>query len=281
MKTLALVAKPDNAPAQEIARELARRHPDRRIVAEPHLAEALGWTVVPEDTLMAEADLVIVLGGDGTLIRAARLLKGRGVPLLGVNLGSLGFMTEIPRSDVYAVVEQTLKGEARFDSRMKLTCRLLRGGKLLVEEDALNDVVLNKGALARISDFEMSVDGEHVTTYKADGVIIATPTGSTAYSLSAGGPIVHPSIEGMLVTPICSHALTQRPILAPPERTIRLVLHGENADVYLTLDGQSGHTLASGDTVEILRSPHRVQLVRNPERSYFSILREKLHWGER
>jgi NAD+ kinase len=157
----------------------------------------------------------------------------------------------------------------------------VRNGQLEVEDEVLNDVVINKGALARIADHEMSVNGEYVTTYKSDGVIVATPTGSTAYALSAGGPIVHPSLQGVVVAPICSHALTQRPLVLPSDRVIRITLRSEVADVYLTLDGQAGRTLQSGDVIEVRRSPNTVLLVRNPEMGYFAVLRQKLHWGER
>jgi NAD+ kinase len=151
----------------------------------------------------------------------------------------------------------------------------------VVEDEILNDVVINKGALARISDHEVSVEGVPIAIYKADGVILATPTGSTAYSLSAGGPIVHPSVDCTILSPICSHALTHRPIVVPADRTIRIVLRRDTADTYLTLDGQTGHGLQGGDCIEVVRSPNRVNLIRNPKVSYFTILRQKLHWGER
>jgi NAD+ kinase len=236
---------------------------------------------VEDRDLAARADLVVVLGGDGTLIYAARMLGGRGVPILGVNLGSLGFMTEVPVEELFSTLDGVLQGRFQVDSRMKLTCRLLRGGRVLIEDEILNDVVINKGALARIADHETSIDGVPITTYKADGVILATPTGSTAYSLSAGGPIVHPSVDCTVLSPICSHALTQRSIVVPADRTIRVTLRSETADTYLTLDGQTGHGLQGGDCIEVVRSPNRVNLVRNPRVAYFSILRQKLHWGER
>jgi NAD+ kinase len=164
---------------------------------------------------------------------------------------------------------------------MKLTCRLVRDGKIVVEDEVLNDIVINKGALARIADHETSIDGVPITTYKADGVILATPTGSTAYSLSAGGPIVHPSVDCTVLSPICSHALTQRSIVVPADRVIRIKLGTETADTYLTLDGQTGHGLQGHDCIEVVRAPNRVNLVRNPHVAYFTILRQKLHWGER
>jgi NAD+ kinase len=281
VKTLALVAKRDTPQAVEIAREIRARFPDRTVLAEEHLAKALGWEVEPDDSVGSRADLLVVLGGDGTLIHGARLLKGRPTPILGVNLGSLGFMTEIPVDEVFSTLEDVLAGQFRTESRLKLLCRVYRNGEVIAEDEVLNDVVINKGALARIADHEMSIDGQYVTTYKADGVIISTPTGSTAYSLSAGGPIVHPAVDGMIVTPICSHALTQRPLVIPGEKVITIDLTRGVEDVYVTLDGKSGYPMQPNDRVEVMRSSNRAFLIRNPKRGYFSILRQKLRWGER
>jgi NAD+ kinase len=279
--TLALIAKKDKAEAAALASEIKERHPGLEVLGDRLLAHQLGWTRVEDRELAERADLVLVLGGDGTLIHAARLLEGRPTPILGVNLGSLGFMTEIPVEDLFTTLEDVLEGRYRVDSRMKLGCRLLREGRVVMEDEILNDVVINKGALARISDHEVSVEGVPIAIYKADGVILATPTGSTAYSLSAGGPIVHPSVDCTILSPICSHALTHRPIVVPADRTIRVVLRRDAADTYLTLDGQTGHGLQGGDCIEVVRSPNRVNLIRNPKLSYFTILRQKLHWGER
>nr|WP_225937168.1 NAD(+)/NADH kinase [Myxococcus sp. RHSTA-1-4] len=278
---MAIVAKKDKPEAAALAAQLRERYPHLTVLGDRSLAHVLGWPRVEDRELASRADLVVVLGGDGTLIYAARMLGGRGVPILGVNLGSLGFMTEIPVEELFSTLESVLAGRFQMDSRMKLTCRLVRGGRTLVEDEILNDVVINKGALARIADHETSIDGVPITTYKADGVILATPTGSTAYSLSAGGPIVHPSVDCTVLSPICSHALTQRSIVVPADRVIRITLRSETADTYLTLDGQTGHGLQGGDCIEVVRSPNRVNLVRNPRVAYFSILRQKLHWGER
>jgi NAD+ kinase len=281
VQTLAIVAKKDKPEAAALAAQLRERYPQLTILGDRALAHTLNWPRVEDRELAARADLVVVLGGDGTLIYAARLLAGSGVPILGVNLGSLGFMTEVPVEDLFTTLDGVLLGRFQVDSRMKLTCRLIRGGRTLIEDEILNDVVINKGALARIADHETSIDGVPITTYKADGVILATPTGSTAYSLSAGGPIVHPSVDCTVLSPICSHALTQRSIVVPADRVIRITLRSETADTYLTLDGQTGHGLQGGDCIEVVRSPNRVNLVRNPKVAYFSILRQKLHWGER
>jgi NAD+ kinase len=281
VQTLAIVAKKDKPEAAALAAQLRERYPHLTILGDRALAHTLNWPRVEDRELAARADLVVVLGGDGTLIYAARMLGGRGVPILGVNLGSLGFMTEVPVEELFTTLDGVLAGRFQVDSRMKLTCRLIRGGRTLIEDEILNDVVINKGALARIADHETSIDGIPITTYKADGVILATPTGSTAYSLSAGGPIVHPSVDCTVLSPICSHALTQRSIVVPADRVIRITLRSETADTYLTLDGQTGHGLQGGDCIEVVRSPNRVNLVRNPKVAYFSILRQKLHWGER
>jgi NAD+ kinase len=281
VQTLAIVAKRDKQEAVALAARIRERYAHLTMLGERNLAHALGWPRVEDRELASRAELVVVLGGDGTLIYTARLLAGRGVPILGVNLGSLGFMTEIPVDELFTTLDEVLAGRFKVDSRMKLTCRLVREGKIIVEDEVLNDVVINKGALARIADHETSIDGVPITTYKADGMILATPTGSTAYSLSAGGPIVHPSVDCTILSPICSHALTQRSIVVPADRTIRVTLRSETADTYLTLDGQAGHSLQGGDCIEVVRSPNRVSLVRNPHMAYFTILRQKLHWGER
>ncbi|HME91985.1 MAG TPA: NAD(+)/NADH kinase [Myxococcaceae bacterium] len=282
MKTVMLVAKRGKREAVALAGKIREHYPDLKLLAEHHLAEHLGLdTSQPEREMAAQADLVIVLGGDGTLIHASRLLAGRPVPLLGLNLGSLGFMTEIPGREAFAVLDEVLAGNFKAEPRMKLSCRLLRTEQVVIQDEVLNDVVINKGALARIGDHEMTVDGDYVTTFKADGVIVATPTGSTAYSMSAGGPIVHPAVDAIILTPICPHALTQRPIVIPGDQTISVTINGDAAEFYLTFDGQAGLALQPGDRIEVSRSPNRVLLIRNPRLGYFGMLRQKLRWGER
>jgi NAD+ kinase len=281
VQTLVLVAKKDKPEAAELAVRIRERYPSLEVLGDRFLAHALGWPRLEDRELATRAELVVVLGGDGTLIHGARLLAGRSTPILGINLGSLGFMTEVPVEDLFPVLDDVLGGRFRVDSRMKLSCRLVREGRVVVEDEVLNDVVINKGALARIADHEVSIEGVPIATYKADGVILSTPTGSTAYSLSAGGPIVHPSVDCTVLTPICSHALTHRPIIVPADRTICISLASETADTFLTLDGQTGHSLQGGDNVEVVRSANRVNLVRNTRLGYFTILRQKLHWDER
>jgi len=281
VKIIALIARPKKEEAITVARELIAAFPDQKFLVEPHLGEPLGMAAVSNEELGQTADLMIVLGGDGTLIHGARVLRGRPVPLMGVNLGALGFMTEFPVAEAVSTLRLLLDGKVKMDSRMKLDCRLYRQEELILEDEVLNDVVINKGALAKIAAHETWLDGEFVATYLADGVIFSTPTGSTAYSLSAGGPIVHPAVDCVVVTPISPHSLTQRPIVVPGDQVLSVRLASDLQDVYLTLDGQVGHELKKGDRIEVQKSAHRLLLVRNQQLDYFAILRQKLHWGER
>jgi len=242
-----------------------------------------GVEVLPDEAAAAEhADLVLVLGGDGTLIHAARMLNGRPAPILGVNMGSLGFLTEVPQAELYQAIEHVLSGKAEVSERMKLRVHVHRaaGGDKVLDTEVLNDAVIAKGTLSRMAEFEATCSGEYVTRYKADGIIVATPTGSTAYSLAANGPLLFPSMRGVILAPICPHTLTQRPLVLPDEETLNIVLISES-EVYLTLDGQTGLQLHRGDRVQIKQSNNRVLLVRNPQIDYFGILRAKLKWGER
>lgn len=281
MKTIALIARPKKDEAALLAKEIIARYPERDFLVQEHLGLQIDRPFQSDEDIVRRAELVIVLGGDGTLIHAARMLHGRQIPILGVNLGSLGFMTEVPVVDAFDVIEQTFAGKVTIDSRMKLSCRVYRNGVTVLEDEVLNDVVINKGVLARIANHEMWLDGAYVATYQADGIIFATPSGSTAYSLSAGGPIVHPSVDCVVVTPICPHSLTQRPVIVPGDQLVRVQLSSEVSDVYLTADGQAGLELMKNDCVEVEKAPHRVLLVRNDRLDYFSILRQKLRWGER
>jgi NAD+ kinase len=226
-------------------------------------------------------DLVLVLGGDGTLLAAARAVQGRDIPLLAVNLGSLGFLTAVTLDELYPSLEQALDGRHQEDLRHMVCVELIRGGEVRAAYHALNDVVLNKAAIARILDFEVSVGGELVSNYKADGLIISTPTGSTGYSLAAGGPITFPAVKALLITPICSHTLNHRPLVIPDEATIEIVVHSHEESVYLTADGQVGMAVQHQDRIACRRSPHVVRLVRPAGKSYFDVLRSKLKWGQR
>ncbi|HHN65981.1 MAG TPA: NAD(+) kinase [Nitrospirae bacterium] len=226
-------------------------------------------------------DVLIVLGGDGTMLSAARLVAEKGIPILGINLGGLGFITEVNRSEVFSAMETMLKGECSVEERMMLEADIIRHGETIGSYTVLNDVVITKGALARIIDLETFIDHTYVTTYKADGLIISTPTGSTAYNLSAGGPIIHPSLNCIVITPICPHTLTNRPIVVSEGSLIEISMLSESEDVFLTLDGQVGFSLKKSDIVEVKKSPHKTRLLIPCERDYFKILREKLKWGER
>jgi NAD+ kinase len=235
-----------------------------------------------EPEIGAHAELVVVLGGDGTLIHAQSLLAGRPVPILGVNMGNLGFMTEVPQDEMYSMLELVLAGRAKVSERMKLRVHLHRGGSAerMLDAEVLNDVVISKGAQSRMAELDTRCSGDYVTTYKADGVIIATPTGSTAYALAANGPIMYPTMRGVIIAPICPHMLTQRPLVVPDDENIEILLVND-AEVYLTLDGQKGVTLQRGDRVQVKQSHNRVLLVRNPQIDFFGILRAKLRWGQR
>ena len=208
-----------------------------------------GGTGRPRETLASLADMLIVLGGDGTLLAAARLMGERNIPILPVNLGALGFLTSVTLEAMYPVLEQALAGEARLSERVMLDAQVVRNGKTIQRTRALNDAVLNKAAMARIIDLELHVDGEFVCNYKADGLIVSTPTGSTAYSLAAGGPIVYPIVSAFVITPICPHTLTNRPLVIPDTAHIEIGFSAGESPVYLTLDGQVGTELAPGDRV--------------------------------
>src|ERR1700741_5234715 len=230
--------------------------------------------------LAAQSDLLVVLGGDGTLLAAAREAAPRGIPILPVNLGSLGFLTSFTLEELYPALAETLAGKAETSERVMLTASLLRKGQAIESKNVLNEIVVNKGALARMIEVELYSDEEVVCRYRADGLIVATPTGSTAYSLSAGGPIVHPDVESLVVTPICPHTLTDRPVVIGDGCKIEMRLRGGAESVYLTLDGQKGILMQSEDRVGIARAKERLKLIQPHRKSYYEILRSKLKWGE-
>lgn len=226
-------------------------------------------------------DMIIVLGGDGTLLNVARLVGDRGIPILGVNLGGLGFITEVPLNEIYTTLERIFNNDYFIEERLMLIAHVYRQGERVAEYNVLNEVVVNKGALARIIDLETYINKSYVSTFKADGLILSTPTGSTAYSLSAGGPIIYPTLHSFVLTPICPHTLTNRPIVLPDDFLVEIVLKSESGDVFLTLDGQVGFSLMYDDVVEVKKSQGKIKLISSPERDYFKILRTKLKWGER
>jgi NAD+ kinase len=233
------------------------------------------------EELPACTDLLIVLGGDGTLLSAARLAAQRKVPILAVNLGGLGFLTTVSQDELYSILEEIFSDQHRVSERVMLEAEIVRDGAVVRRQIALNDAVLNKGALARIMDLELHIDGEYVTTYKADGLILSTPTGSTAYSLAAGGPIVYPIVEAFVVTPICPHTLTNRPLVIPDSATIEVDFKAGEDAVFLTLDGQIGIELVRGDRIRVHMAAEKLLLIRPAKKTYYQVLRNKLKWGER
>lgn len=252
-----------------------------RVLVELEAAKAIGRTGAADEDIAASADVIVVLGGDGTMLRGARLAARRGTPLLGVNLGGLGFITEFGRDELQGCMEGVLAGQCTVEERMMLDATLTRDGKPLDSSTVLNDVVINKGALARMIELKCSVDGSFVTVYKADGLIVSTPTGSTGYTLSAGGPIIYPATHAIVLTPICPHTLTNRPIVLSEDAEVSITLSAASEDVLLTLDGQRGMPLLKNDTVTVRRSTHVTRLLMPTGRDYFHVLREKLRWGGR
>lgn len=285
MKQVAIFAKVHDPRCQGVASELVTWLEERKCqpLVDTHLARHVGYARgLTEKQIRDRAELVVVLGGDGTLISVARLFSSRQVPIVGVNLGSLGFLTEITVEQLYPVLEQCLAGSHRITERMMLDVTVTRGDQEISRCQVLNDAVINKGALARIIELEARVNDDFLTTFKADGLIISTPTGSTGYSLSAGGPIVQPLMKCVLITPICPHTLTNRPIVLSYQSVIRITVKSSFDEmVYLTLDGQVGVELQEGDSIEIKRAETTTALVTSPEKDYFAILRAKLKWGER
>lgn len=240
--------------------------------------------IVDRDRLPREVDLMVVLGGDGTLLgTAGRIAKADAdIPILGVNFGSLGFLTEVTLPEIYASLDAAVRGTAQIEERMMLHVAVASDSGQLAQRVVLNDVVVTQGALSRIIELSVSVDGEFMMRIKADGLIIASPTGSTAYSLSAGGPIVHPQVDGLTITPIAPHTLTNRPVVVPGSSEIHIqpLIHDEQSEVFATLDGQGLLALTSDHVVTVRRAQKRLRLVRASARGYFQVLREKLKWGE-
>jgi len=284
-KTVAIISKPAKDELKRIAPELVARLTQRgyRVVVDPQTAVYLeGHQAVQRSEIAALAPaFVIVLGGDGTLLAAARAVAKVDVPILGVNLGSLGFLTEVRLDELYAALDGLEAGNTLRDPRSMLACRLLRRNEVVGEYVALNDVVITKSAIARMAEVDVTVDNHFVANYKADGVIVSTPTGSTAYSLAAGGPVLEPSVDAFVITPVSPHALTNRPLVVKDSAEISLTVGGVTEEAYLTVDGQIGVPLLLGDRVVCRKSEHRVQLLRASKRTFFEVLRAKLKWGER
>jgi NAD+ kinase len=285
MLQAAIISKPQKPELAGILRELlawleARNYHyllDPDSAAYLDAADAIERVDLPQH----RPNLVIVLGGDGTLLAAARAFARTTTPILSVNLGSLGFLTETPLADLYPTLEAWCDNCADIEVRSMMHAEIIRNGEMVQEWDALNDVVIAKGTIARMGDFSVEIEKQFVATFRADGIIVSTPTGSTAYNLAANGPIVMPSVNAMLVTPICPHLLTIRPIVVPGEATVSVRVVGVPNEIYLTVDGQEAVQLKLGDYVHCQRSAASVRLLRHQPNGLFSVLRSKLKWGER
>lgn len=283
VKTVGLVAKPRSERAVGLVPDLIAWLAERGIAVrldEEAAAYAGQSGGLSRSEVAAKSQLLVVLGGDGTLLSAARAAVGLDIPLFAVNLGGLGFLTAIKVEDIYVQLDRVLRGEYRVAQRRMLRTELWRDGRSILCHDALNDTVLTKAEIARMIDLEVHVDDHFVCVYKADGLIVATPTGSTAYSLSAGGPIMFPAVAAFSITPICPHTLTNRPVIVPDDSVIQVKVL-ETSPVYMTIDGQVGELLREGDRVTCQRSQYSISLIRPPEMMFFDVLREKLKWGER
>lgn len=284
VKTVGLMCKPRVPHARDLVVQLVKWLEQRglEVCLDEQAAEYAGREPgLPREEVAERSDLVIVLGGDGTLLAAARAVGNRDVPILPVNLGGLGFLTAVSVDEMYTELERFLQGESRIGFRRMLHCEVVRDGSVVATYEALNDAVVTKASLARMIDLEVFINQNFVCHYKADGLIVATPTGSTAYSLAAGGPIIYPTVEGLCLTPICPHMLTNRPVIVPDTSLITVVNLAESDEAYLTIDGQVGEPLKKYDQVTCRRSDHCLKLVRPPQLRYFDVLRQKLKWGER
>jgi len=284
LQCVGICVKPDQPQVADRVAELEEwlRKRGIGVLFDAQAAAWVGREAMSLEELAGRVDLLIVLGGDGTLLAAARAVGDRGVPLLGVNLGTLGFLAETSWEALFEALDGALEGRLVVAERMRLEVTVERRGEIVERELALNDAVIGKSALSRMIDLETRADGAYVTTYHSDGLIVATPTGSTAYSLSAGGPILVPEGRSIVLTPICPHTLTQRPLVLPEACRIEiLVIDTRGGDVHLTVDGQIGARLEEGDRLRVVRAEHPARLLVSPGRSRFSVMREKLRWGER
>ncbi len=287
MTTIGVIARPDLAEAGPALHKLVEWLKARRVSAlleeqTAALARIRGRVARADAReVAAKADALVVLGGDGTLLRVSHLLARRNVPVLGVNFGSLGFLTEIALDELYPTLSGVLLGQYEFDERRMLHAVAKRDGQADEVADVLNDVVITKASLSRIIELDVHVDGLFVSAFRADGLIVSSPTGSTAYNLAAGGPILHPSLPAIAITPICPHMLTNRPLVVGDKSTIEVRLRpARDVEVHVTFDGQLGFAVAARDSVTVTRSPRSLRLVRAPRRDFFAVLRTKLKWGE-
>jgi NAD+ kinase len=285
MKAVGIISKPTKPELERIAPQVAEwlRTRGYEVYVDPETAKHLPGYPVVERERMAEKrpQFVIVLGGDGTMLAAARAVAQAGIPIVGVNLGSLGFLTEVPLRELYPTLDALVENRCTVEPRSMIHCHLLRQGERITHYDAMNDAVIAKSAIARIIEFEIKVNDQFVTTYRADGLIVATPTGSTAYSLAAGGPIVAPDVQAFVITPISPHMLTHRPLVVNDSSEVKVVVKTVQEEAFLTVDGQVGIPVLDGDLLTCRRSARQVHLLRLSDRTFFDVLRTKLRWGER
>jgi len=284
MQSVGISAKVSSPDAIELARATAARLRKRGMSiafdeASAHELSVPGDRTLPKADLGHDTDLIITFGGDGTLLSVARHAPD-GVPIIGVNMGTLGFLTEIRVEEFEDVLERVLDDRYEAEARVTFDVSVSREGREQKSYRVLNDAVLNKSALARMIEMRINVNGKFLSTFRADGLIVSTPTGSTAYNLSAGGPIIYPTMEAMVITPICPHMLSNRPIVLPDHLSVEIGIETENQKTFLTLDGQEGFPITREDRVTVTRSPHTILLVSSPDKSYFDVLRTKLKWGE-
>lgn len=284
IKTITLFINPNRKEAPLVLKELKHwlsREGEYNLLVEEKIADQLGQKElgVPDSILKNTADLVIALGGDGTILHAVKLMANRNVPILGVNFGGLGFLTEITQGELYSSLKDVLEGKFDIEERMMLEARI--NEDTTSSYKALNDIVITKGTIARIIPLKVFIDSEYLTTYQGDGIIVATPTGSTAYSLSAGGPIVIPSMKTIILTPICPHTLGVRPMVIPHLSNISIIIESDEEGIMLTIDGQEGIKLNLHDKIDITCADLPIKLIKSRKRSYYEVLRAKLKWGGR
>jgi NAD+ kinase len=282
MKRIGIIVKSESPDAQALLKELApwlRAHGKEPMLDPPTAALAGEAASYPKKDIATLADMLVVLGGDGTMLAAARLVEDRPIPILGVNAGGLGFLTAVTRDEAFTALEHVFSRAFAEEERLMLRTRVVRRGEEIIAASALNDAMVSKGA-SHMVQLEISINGQFVTRLRGDGLIVSTPTGSTAYSMAAGGPILNPSVHALILTPICPHTLTNRPIVIPQDVLVEVVLVSRDHGATATFDGQVGIALQPGDTVEIRASENKARLIRFPDRSYYDMLSKKLKWGE-
>ena len=283
IRTIGIISKPKKEEIRQVVPPLIRWLEERKVkvLIDQETGSMLDRANqgIGRNELSSQVDMILVLGGDGTLLAAARVIDKKKIPILAINLGALGFLTGTALEEMYTSLEDLLAGKAKRQRRAQMRADVIRAGETISHFRALNDVVLNKAAIARILDFDVLIDGGYAASYRADGLIFSTPTGSTAYSLAAGGPVVEPSVDALLITPICAHTLSNRPLVVPDSVTIEATIKTPRESVFLTVDGQVGVALRTDDTVRVSKSEYSVELIVPPRQTYFDVLRQKLKWG--